>query len=112
MGFHFRAYAALWEERLGDLKKYKEKHGTVHVKSSHDDSLYVWMIRQRQTFRDFMEGRKSPMDHDRIRKLEDMGEFCLCLFLSFGFFSLLLPQIRRERHKSSIDCEILKHLIH
>jgi len=72
LGFHFRAYAALWEERLEELKKYRDEKGHTYVKSSENTQLYIWVARQRQTFRDFLEGQKSPMDHDRIRKLEEL----------------------------------------
>ena len=62
----------LWQNRLQELKRYKETHGNCDVRMKHG-SLGTWISTQRHNYRLLKEGKSSPMTDDRIRELESIG---------------------------------------
>ena len=62
----------LWHKRYQELKDYMETHGSCNVLTTHG-SLGRWVSNQRTTYRWLKEGKSSPMNDERIRKLESIG---------------------------------------
>ena len=57
---------APWDERLGELTKYKADHGHCNVPRS-QGSLGEWVIRQRQAY------KKGKLSEERVQKLGELG---------------------------------------
>lgn len=64
-----------FEERLRQLRVYKEQYGDCMVPQIFPDnpSLGLWVREQRQEFKKFNSGRKSHMTEQRIQQLEELG---------------------------------------
>ena len=71
LGFQWRIItkSARWEERLQELKNFKEKHGHCDVPSAHPGGLGGWVRDQRRTGH---EGGRRLGD-DQIQELEELG---------------------------------------
>lgn len=50
-----------------DLVAYKKKHGTCKVEKKRNESLYAWMVYQRQ------KRKKNLLSEDKLRRLEGIG---------------------------------------
>ena len=61
-----------FEQRIDDLRAYKEKHGHVNVKQSDDSSLYDFCKNMRQA-RKNPEKSTMTLSDDRIASLEALG---------------------------------------
>ena len=65
-----------FEQRLDDLRAYKEKHGHVNVKEKEDKSLYSFCKHMNMSMR---HARKNPgksamaLTNDQITSLEALG---------------------------------------
>ena len=64
-----------WEEQFASLKRYKYQFGNTLVPQvySIDTELGWWVKSQRSYYVKFMQGKHSPITHDRIRQLEEIG---------------------------------------
>lgn len=64
-----------WDERLEELKAFKEIHGHANVPtiSKENPSLGHWVHDQRKQYRLFQENKQTAMTPERIRLLEDVG---------------------------------------
>eukprot|EP00985_Skeletonema_marinoi_P012440 scaffold6002_cov83-Skeletonema_marinoi.AAC.2 len=61
-----------WEERLAQLKAFKEEHNHANVPQRYptNPQLGIWVTTQRRDYRLRKEGKQSPMTNERIRELE------------------------------------------
>lgn len=77
LGFSFDAYDASWTSKLEELQEYVKKYGSADVKEVHNRALAHWCRRQREAFREFLDGggktSGSSMSNDRIAKMEELG---------------------------------------
>jgi len=68
---------ATWKERLEMLKEHKAKYGTVDLtvaeKGEVDQRLRSFVFEQRKQHKNFMRGRHSTLNAERIQELEDLG---------------------------------------
>ena len=94
VGFNFDTFEASWEKRLQELKDYKEKYGTAKVRDGHNRSLWHWSKRQRDTFKAFLEGKKCAMNHERVRRLEELG-------FEWQYEEIVSREKKRERRKEA-----------
>lgn len=64
-----------WDERLEELKEYRELHGNCLVPQQYPENpqLGTWVSNQRKQFRLRMEGKASPMTEERVQKLTKIG---------------------------------------
>ncbi len=71
LGFVFRQVAKsfTWEQRIDQLKKYKDENGHTRVPKS-DPLLGVFVNRQRYEYSKFKSNRPSTMNESRLRDLE------------------------------------------
>merc|ERR1740124_1622239 len=71
LGFVFRKMGRThtWEERMEQLKRYKEEHGHSKVPKSHPE-LGVFVNRQRYEYTKWVQGRASTMNEKRKKDLE------------------------------------------
>ena len=78
LGFVFRHLTKTftWDERMEQLRKYKEEHGHVRVPKSHSE-LGVFVNRQRYEWSKWQDGRPSTMTEERIRDLQNLN-FVFC----------------------------------
>ena len=67
-----RSAGELFEQRMDDLKTYKEKHGHVKVKKTDDKSLYVF-CRQMRYARSNPEKSNMVLTEGRIASLDALG---------------------------------------
>ena len=65
----------IWNQRLKELKEYKEKHGNCNVPRRYQDnkSLGEWVSTQRKHYRLKEEGKYSTMSKARIDQLNAIG---------------------------------------
>ena len=61
-----------FEQRIEDLRLYKEKHGHIHVESREDKSLYKFCKNMRYA-RKYPGKQLYKLDNDRIAKLDTLG---------------------------------------
>jgi hypothetical protein len=66
-----------WDDMLEILKAYKEREGHCKVPQLYKDkdgyALGNWVSNQRKEYEFWKCGRKTPMNPDRIQKLEELG---------------------------------------
>ena len=64
-----------WDQRLEDLRAFKEQHGHCFVPRVYPENqaLAYWCERQRQDYRNITRGRPTKMSEERIAKLEQVG---------------------------------------
>lgn len=64
-----------WDERLEELKAYKEVHGHANVPtiSKENPSLGHWVHDQRKQYRLYQEKKQTAMTSERIKLLENVG---------------------------------------
>jgi hypothetical protein len=67
-----RADPLPWAERFEQLLKYKEEHGHTLV-PQHYPELGQWVHGQRNDYRKFVRGQKSPMTAEKLGKLNETG---------------------------------------
>ena len=76
IGFEFSIQDNRWDERLKELAEYKAKKNHVRVRHSENKQLYEWTSRQRNLFREYMQGSTTSgnlMTNDRVTRLENLG---------------------------------------
>ncbi|CAJ1967310.1 unnamed protein product [Cylindrotheca closterium] len=75
-GFIWDSHAALWEERLNELKKYRRFHGHCNVPStfSQNPQLSTWVKCQRRQYRLYFDQKASSnLTEERISALNQLG---------------------------------------
>ena len=75
LGFVWDSHGAIWEERLNELKQYRESRGHCNVPANFAENrqLAIWVKCQRRQYRLFCEGQRSNMTEERIQKLSSLG---------------------------------------
>lgn len=80
LGFVWDSHAAFWEERLNELRAFRERHGHCNVPTKYleNQQLAIWAKCQRRQFKLYSQGhRHSNMTMERIGKLSELG-FVFC----------------------------------
>ena len=64
-----------WDQRLEDLRAFKEQHGHCFVPRVYPENqpLSYWCERQRQDYRNITRGKPTKMTEERIAILEQVG---------------------------------------
>lgn len=75
VGFVWDSHAALWEQRLNELKEYRAENGHCNVPSTYPQNpqLSTWVKCQRRQFRLTEKGKNSNLTQERIGALDDLG---------------------------------------
>ena len=76
LGFVWDSHAVFWEERLNELRIFRETHGHCNVPTKYPENqqLAIWAKCQRRQFKLYTQGdRHSNMTMERIRKLSNLG---------------------------------------
>ena len=65
----------LWEKRVSDLRKFKQKHDHCLVPRNYSENpkLSAWVATQRKNYNRKQAGKTSPLTEERIRELDKMG---------------------------------------
>ena len=68
-------YSEIWNERLEQLKEYKAQNGHCNVSTIDEGNkaLGGWVNKQRVQYTLMLEGAKSHMTQEKVRKLESIG---------------------------------------
>ena len=81
LGFIWDSHGAIWEERLEELKAFKQMHGHCNVPSTYQEnhSLSIWVQCQRRQYKlwsrkkGFIDRKGPGMNAYRVAKLEKVG---------------------------------------
>ncbi|GFH61993.1 hypothetical protein CTEN210_18469 [Chaetoceros tenuissimus] len=75
IGFEWTPMKSAWNEKFEELKKYKAQNGHCNVPKQHhaNKSLAHWVQSQRRQYKAMMDGSKSQIVEERIKKLESIG---------------------------------------
>mmetsp|Transcript_28390 Transcript_28390/g.41783 ORF Transcript_28390/g.41783 Transcript_28390/m.41783 type:complete len:554 (-) Transcript_28390:161-1822(-) len=75
-----RSCPVSWEERVTELKAYRNEYGDCLVPQSFNPNppLGKWVGNQREEYRKRMQGKRSSMTDQRVRILEDVGFVWSC----------------------------------
>ena len=75
LGFVWDSHGAVWEERLNELRGFKNVRGHCCVPANFKENhqLAIWVKCQRRQYKLFCDGKRSNMNQERIAKLEDLG---------------------------------------
>ncbi|CAJ1936071.1 unnamed protein product [Cylindrotheca closterium] len=74
LGFVWKSHASAWEEKLNELKAFKQQRGHCNVPAHHPDNtaLSTWVKSQRRQFKLFMSGASTNMTKERLQVLQSM----------------------------------------
>jgi hypothetical protein len=74
LGFVWNSHDAVWEERLKELKQYKNLFGNTNVPSKYEPNpqLAIWIKRQRRQYKFLTENKPSTMTPYRVGKLTEI----------------------------------------
>jgi hypothetical protein len=75
LGFTWDSHESAWEERLAELKEFKNIHGHCRVPSTFAEhpKMSVWVKCQRRQYKLFWSGERSNITEERIAKLTNLG---------------------------------------
>jgi len=75
LGFVWNSHDAVWEERLKELKQYRNIFGNTNVPSKYEANpqLAIWIKRQRRQYKFLTEGKPSTMTPYRVEKLREIN---------------------------------------
>ena len=75
LGFVWDSHGAVWEERLNELRAFKNVRGHCCVPANFKENhqLAIWVKCQRRQYKLFCDGKRSNMTQERITKLVDLG---------------------------------------
>jgi len=75
LGFVWNSHDAVWEERLKELKQYKNLFGNTNVPSKYEPNpqLAIWIKRQRRQYKFLTEGKPSTMTPYRVGRLREIN---------------------------------------
>jgi hypothetical protein len=62
-----------FDEKIKDLKEYKQKHGQVNVNTHEDSSLYQFCLDVRHSLKQFEKDGKRKLTEERMVKLDALG---------------------------------------
>ena len=62
-----------FDERINDLKEYKQKHGHVNVNTHEDSSLYQFCADVRHSLKQYEKDGKRKLTEERMGKLDALG---------------------------------------
>ena len=94
LGFIWNCQGTAWEEKLQELRRYRDKYSDCNVPSNFPENpkLGMWVKCQRRQYKLFKEGKQSSMTRERIEELEEMG-------FTWG--------LRNHRRKSRVNVGIM-----
>ncbi|KAL7489119.1 hypothetical protein ACHAW6_014726 [Cyclotella cf. meneghiniana] len=75
LGFHWSTrYEVLWDQRVIELKEFKQKHGHCMVPRNYEPNpqLSSWVATQRKSYKLKMNGKSSYLTDQRQKQLEDL----------------------------------------
>ena len=61
-----------WNERLAELRDYKEENGDCNVPRS-QGTLGNWVVKQRTLYQKRKDGEQTPLTDERVAALEAIG---------------------------------------
>ena len=75
VGFEWKTSAAVWNERIAQLREFKEQFGHCLVPNKYPSNLKLglWVTTQRTTYKYYQQGKPCSMTAERIRELESVG---------------------------------------
>jgi hypothetical protein len=75
IGFVWDSHGQAWEDRLRELRDYRQAHGDCNVPSNYppNPQLATWVKCQRRQYKLYWEGSSSNMTLERISDLEKIG---------------------------------------
>ena len=75
LGFVWDSHAALWEERLNELKVFRMMYNHCDVPSVFpaNPQLATWVKCQRRQYKAYLAGRSSTMSQSRLARLNEIG---------------------------------------
>ena len=77
LAFVWDSHSSFWEDRLGELATFRERHGHANVPTKYPENpqLAIWAKCQRRQFKIFWtsDPKRSNMTLDRINKLTAIG---------------------------------------
>mmetsp|Transcript_4918 Transcript_4918/g.9143 ORF Transcript_4918/g.9143 Transcript_4918/m.9143 type:complete len:425 (-) Transcript_4918:289-1563(-) len=75
VGFIWDSHAAIWSERLEELKQFREVFGHCNVPSRYEPNhqLAIWVKRQRRQYKNKLENKQHCMTDERQAALESIG---------------------------------------
>ena len=62
-----------FDERINDLKEYKQKHGHVNVNTHEDSSLYQFCADVRHSLKQFEKDGTRKLTEERMARLDALG---------------------------------------
>ena len=62
-----------FDERINDLREYKQKHGHINVKIHEDSSLYQFCLEVRHLLKQYEKDGKRKLTEERMGKLDALG---------------------------------------
>jgi hypothetical protein len=86
LGFEWDFQSAAWEEHWSQLADYRKMNGHCYVPHNYPENtkLGKWVEKQRQDYRLYLEGKKSPMTPFRVQKLEHLSFEWDCFGAAWG----------------------------
>jgi len=75
VGFVWDSHESTWEERMNELRAYKDTYGHCNVPSSYPENmrLATWVRFQRRQYKLFWEGKAANITIERIDQLQALG---------------------------------------
>jgi hypothetical protein len=75
LGFVWDSHKAVWQERLNELKAFRNERGNCNVpaKFAENSQLAIWVKCQRRQYKLYHDGERSNMTAERIEKLTQEG---------------------------------------
>ena len=76
LGFNWTTHEYVtrsFDERIEDLKKYKQTHGHLNLKIHEDSSLYKFCADVRYSLKQYEKDDTKKLTKERIEKLDDIG---------------------------------------
>lgn len=73
LGLDWDPLASMWDSRIEQLKKHREKYGNIRVSRTQDFELASWLIYVRKQYRLYQESPwDSALTEDRITELQEL----------------------------------------
>jgi hypothetical protein len=75
IGFVWESHNSVWDERISQIRKFKEQYGKVPVPKNckRDRKLANWIKQQRRQYTLLCQGRPSTITLERIEQLQSLG---------------------------------------
>lgn len=72
-GFVWDPPQEAWNTNFDKLVEFHRVHGHFNVSFESDKKLHRWVYNQREVYRKFREGKKTPMTLERLIRMENIG---------------------------------------